>query len=117
MDRDEFNNMIIAGRITKICYVQCGNPEVTIYLDTIQDQLVVDDNSSVRKVPNTMDNMDEIVRWTLNIPNESWLNFNLRAIVMGVDAEIDPESYTQYDNLKNIGYMGDYIYGDVMIQM
>lgn len=117
MDHDKLNNMIHAKTATKICRVQCGNPEVTIYWDTIQDRLIVDDNLSVRGVPNDMENMDEIIRWMLNIPNESWLNFNLRATVMGTDVEINPDSYIQYDRLKNIGYLGDYIYGDVTILM
>ena len=113
MNNNQLNNLVNDGSVQKVCslnYHVNGVEYVIIYWNHTNMSLIVD-NGNIHTPPNHMNCIAEIVHWTLNIPNESWLKFTLRSIVMGVDTEISPTADPEYYPLDQIAMMGDYIYG------
>lgn len=115
MTRDELNNLVYDGRAHKTCELTIAKRVIVIYWHTIQNQLIVDDGQNVRTVPDGMENMDEIARWAIGIPNDQIVNFKLRAKVMDTDVEVFPNQEIEHGDLKTVGFMGDYIYGSVEV--
>jgi hypothetical protein len=115
MNIDQLNNLVYSKTVRKVCELSSTHGVTTVFWHN-QNYLIVLNGYTVHTYQDDTNNMDEIVRQLFVVPDSSRVTFsNLHSIVMDVDTLVRDTEDIEHYSLKNVGEMGDFIYGQFAV--